>query len=445
MVDSVAVLPPGWRAFDSNGHIITDGILAFYDAGTTDPLVVYSDTTLSTSLGATVSCNSAGFPVTSGNVKTLVYTGADPYKIRLTSVIFGGTVFEFDAVRGALDTSSFLTSAAVADINILPVSTNRTVTTSDKGALLNVNCSAGTIVITLDPADQLGDGFLVGIRHDGTANQVRIIADGTDEFAIPGVVTVAFALTGRGQTSWIACDGVGFKVYSEAEGFIGGTTGIIRIADRLSTPPGSPNPGQRYIVTSGPTGAWSTFAEHDIAEANGAGGWFKYTPPSDCGWVAFVQDEDANYSFIGSVWVQSDASTTVAGRVRLATQAEQEAASSVLLAVPPGRQHFHPSAAKAWVRFTTTTSTTIGADYGVSSLNDAGTGHTGVNFDTSFSSAEYCLASLTTFTTGNSLTTVLSAHSNNPPAAGACAVLTIIGNGTLEDKAINGVAFFGDH
>jgi hypothetical protein len=302
MVDSVAVLPPGWRAFDNNGNLLTDAILAFFDAGTSNARTVYSDANLSVSLGTTVNCNSAGYPVSSGNAKTLIYTGSTAYKIRLTSVLFGGTVFEHDNVRGALDTSTFLTSAAVADRNIVNVSTDRAVTIADKGSLLNVNCSAAAIALTFDDASDC-EGLWVGIRHDGTANQVKITGDGTDTFGLPGVNATAFSLTGRGQTVWISCDGASFKVESEAQPLIMGNTGVIAIADRLATPPGSPTPGARYIVTSSPTGAWSSFAEHDIAEANGFGGWFRYTPASDCGWIAYVQDEDVNYQFRGSAWV----------------------------------------------------------------------------------------------------------------------------------------------
>jgi hypothetical protein len=301
MVDSVAVLPPGWRAFDNNGNLLTDAILAFFDAGTSDARTVYSDANLSVSLGTTVNCNSAGYPVSSGNAKTLIYTGSTAYKIRLTSVLFGGTVFEHDNVRGALDTSTFLTSAAVADRNIVNVSADRAVTIADKGSLLNVNCSAAAITLTFDDASDC-EGLWVGIRHDGTANQVKITGDGTDTFGLPGVNATAFALAGRGQTVWISCEGASFKVESDAPPLIMGNTGVIAIADRLATPPGSPNPGARYIVTSSPTGDWSSFAQHDIAEANGFGGWFRYTPASDCGWIAYVQDEDVNYQFRGSAW-----------------------------------------------------------------------------------------------------------------------------------------------
>jgi hypothetical protein len=305
MPDSISVIGPGFRATDNNGAIITDGILAFFAAGTTTPLTVYSDSGLTTSLGTTVTCNSAGYPVTSANAKTLVYTGTAAYKIRLTSVLFGGTVFEFDNVKAALNTASFLTSAAVADKTIVATSVNRAITVADKGKLINVNCTSAALTMTLDSASVLGSGFFVGVRHDGTANQVKITGNGTDAFGVGSASTTGLSLTGRGQVVWIACDGTGFKIDAEVPPLIAGNAGVIIIADRLSTPPGSPTAGARYIVTASPLGAWSTFAQHDIAEATGQGTWFKYTPATNIGWMAYVQDESRYYSLVGSAWVES--------------------------------------------------------------------------------------------------------------------------------------------
>jgi len=301
MVDSVAVLPPGWRALDANGDPFTDAVLSFFDAGTSNTRTVYSDSSLSTSLGVTVDCNSGGEPVTSGNVPTLIYTGNTAYKITISSVI-GGFTRTFDNIKGALDTSSFLTSAAVADQSVVNISTNRSITASDKGKLINANCSGGALTMTFADAATLGNGFFCGIRHVGTANQIKITGDGADTFAISGASPTGFSLTGLGHTVWVACDGTNFKIHSECPPLLGGTVGIIVIADRLSTPPVSPNPGARYILTSSPTGDWSGFAEHDIAEADGFGTWFNYTPATDCGWIAYVQDEGLSYQFIGSSW-----------------------------------------------------------------------------------------------------------------------------------------------
>lgn len=315
MVDSVAVLPPGWRAFNNNGALITDGVLEFFESETTDPLEVFADAALSVSLGTEVACNSAGYPVSSGNAKTLIYTGAAPYKVRLTSVIFGGSVFEHDEVRGALDTSAFLTTAAVANKSVVAESNSRTITAADKGKIINFNPSAGALTATFSAASALGDGFWVGLRHDGTANQIKVTGNGSDLFGLNGVNVTGFSLTGRGQVVYVVCNGTGFKIDGQVDALIGNTTGLILIEDRLSTPPGAPNPGARYLVTGSPTGAWSTFAAHDIAEASGSGTWFKYTPPASCGWQAYVKDEDQFYSFRAAAWVADGVLSSVQGLV----------------------------------------------------------------------------------------------------------------------------------
>lgn len=215
MVDSISIIGPGWRATNSSGQIITDGVLEFFDAGTSNARTVYSDSSLSTSLGTTVDCNSGGYPVTSGNVRTLIYTGNTAYKVLLTSDAVGGTVWEHDNVLGALDTSGFLTEAEVADQSVVNISANRNITSADKGKLINMNCSGGTLAATLADASTLGDGFFVGIRHDGTANAITITGDGSDTFGIAGENVTSFSLIGRGHSIWIACDGVNFKTHSE--------------------------------------------------------------------------------------------------------------------------------------------------------------------------------------------------------------------------------------
>lgn len=392
MADAISVIGPGWRATDSDGNIIEDGILHFFDAGTSDARTVYSDDDLSVALGTTVSCNIGGYPVTSGNNRTLIYTGDTAYKVRLTSATLGGTVWEHDNVRGALDTSSFLTSASVADKSVVAVTANRSVTSDDKGKLLDVDCSGSVLTMTFDDAVTLGDGFWVGIRHNGTANQVEIAGDGSDTFGYGDVNVTRFALIGRGHTVWIVCNAANFKVDAEAPPLIGATTGVIRIADRLSTPPGSPDPGARYIVTSSPTGDWSGFSEHDIAEADGDGGWFNYTPPTDCGWIAYVQDEDLNYQFRASSWVEyaHPASDTVAGVQENADQSEMEAASSSTRTVTPDVLHYHPGVAKAWAYVSESGGDyTLEESYNVSGITDNGTGDVTVTWDTDFSSADY--------------------------------------------------------
>lgn len=73
----------------------------------------------------------------------------------------------------------------------------------------------------------------------------------------------------------------------------------LAVADKdLSTPPGSPAEGARYIVGGSPTGAWSGHATHVAAWQDGA--WAFYVPVA--GWLAWVADESQSYLFAGGGW-----------------------------------------------------------------------------------------------------------------------------------------------
>jgi hypothetical protein len=85
------------------------------------------------------------------------------------------------------------------------------------------------------------------------------------------------------------------------------------------------------------------------------------------------------------------AETAVTG-LAAASQAEQEAGSSTLVATTPGRQHFHQSAAKAWVRFNGTGVLSIYGSYNVLSVTDDSTGNYTINWDTDFADANYATA-----------------------------------------------------
>jgi hypothetical protein len=82
--------------------------------------------------------------------------------------------------------------------------------------------------------------------------------------------------------------------------------------------------------------------------------------------------------------------TTLAstGGATVASQAEQEAGTSTTVFTTPGRQHFHPSAAKAWVCSTQST-TTIQRGYNVASVADTATGRSTITFTTNMSDTAY--------------------------------------------------------
>jgi len=96
--------------------------------------------------------------------------------------------------------------------------------------------------------------------------------------------------------------------------------------------------------------------------------------------------------------------TAVIG-ISAASQAEQEAGSSTSVSTTPGRQQYHPSAAKGWI-YWSADGTTINASHNVSSLDDNGVGDYGINWDVDFSSVNYATVAQTEDTDTGSLCNV---------------------------------------
>ena len=75
--------------------------------------------------------------------------------------------------------------------------------------------------------------------------------------------------------------------------------------------------------------------------------------------------------------------------IPFASQAQQEAGTSNVVAVTPGVQQFHKSACKVWVNFQGTGTVAIRDAFNVSSVTDNGTGDYTINFTVPFSNASY--------------------------------------------------------
>jgi hypothetical protein len=87
-----------------------------------------------------------------------------------------------------------------------------------------------------------------------------------------------------------------------------------------------------------------------------------------------------------------------------ATKAQLEAASSTSTFASPGRQQYHPSAAKYWGQSTVSAgvpATPGGASFNVSSVTDVATGRATWNFTTAFSSSNYGAFGCTEYNSGS--------------------------------------------
>lgn len=304
MSDSISVVIPGWRATDADGNPIAGATLEFYDAGSTTAKVVYSNFGLSTSLGSIVTCDASGYPTSDGSTRVLVYTGSDPYKI-ICKTAAGAVVWSHDNVRGASVVPE-TTSAALPTTPVISKTTAYTIVPDDRGKLINANCSGGNIIFTMPSALEVGDNWTVGIRHAGSANLVTLKTV-LNEIVSDGQITAkAKTLAARGETCWLTSDGAGWTITSYVPPRMLGTLGLIKIADRLTATPTAPDGGARYIINGAPTGAWSVlgFAQNDVAEADGNGGWFRFTPVE--GQMAWVDDENRLTMFYDAAWHDQD-------------------------------------------------------------------------------------------------------------------------------------------
>jgi hypothetical protein len=131
--------------------------------------------------------------------------------------------------------------------------------------------------------------------------------------------------------------------------------------------------------------------------------------------------------------------------VSIATQAEQEAGSSTSVFTSPGRQQYHPSAAKAWIRFNGTGTPAIDASYNVTSITDVGTGRWIVNFTTSFSSANYGVSAICEGDSSFTYVYVIACDPSTAPTASAFAIRIMDGGAVgNRDSAKIFLSFFGD-
>lgn len=141
-------------------------------------------------------------------------------------------------------------------------------------------------------------------------------------------------------------------------------------------------------------------------------------------------------------FVGSDGTDTLS--VAAATQAEQETGSATNKPVTSGRQHYHQSAVKGWVKSNFDAS--ADASYNVSSVTDIGTGQIGVNWDTDFSSGDYAVVATAKIDpAGSTASTIIAQIRDTGFAAGVSRIDSIrVSDGTSVDATELMVAALGD-
>ena len=123
----------------------------------------------------------------------------------------------------------------------------------------------------------------------------------------------------------------------------------------------------------------------------------------------------------------------------VATQAMQEAGSSITASVTPGRQQYHPSAAKGWC--SAGVSGNINAAYNVTSVTDGGAGKATINWTVVFTGSYAMMATALT-STGTSLLTLINSATFSVASSEINTITST--TGALADPDAYSIAAFGD-
>lgn len=395
----------GQTLVDGNGAPYAAAKAYFYETGTTTAKATYSNAGLSSANANPVVADSDGR-------FGLIYLVAGRYKIVLTDANDVQVGDDLDPVDGVLA----LISAASAPSPTYAFM--RYHNTSD-GNVYRRN-SANSAWINEGPVDGLGNAASVTQQLAGTA---------TDAFCTPDSVA---GLWQRGadiaSASTLSLPAGGGGVFN-----ITGTTGITGISSAQ---------GGRTV--------WLKFAGALTLTNSGsfilAGGANITTAAGD--WYAFTNDAAQDAS--GSTWRMSGFVKASGSPLNmtdfLATQAEQETGTSTVKYVTSGRQHYHDSAAKAWLTGDYGgggTPSPAADSYNVSSVGDTGTGIMTVNFTTSFGSANYVQAGMCQRASTNSALWP-AIHISTDPTASACAIAFVSDGATNTDPSFYSSAFHGD-
>ncbi len=115
----------------------------------------------------------------------------------------------------------------------------------------------------------------------------------------------------------------------------------------------------------------------------------------------------------------------------VATQAQQETATATTLFVCPGRQHFHPSAAKVWCQ--AGVAGNIASSYNMTSVTDVGTGQIAFIIGTDFSSSNWCSIVQGLIGAGGAAATTYVTHSSSQAAGQILGQVVNLGDYQVSD------------
>lgn len=239
-----------------------------------------------------------------------------------------------------------------------------------------VNGDTADAEVVMNDLNDIASEISNSLALDGQSTMTGVVKLATGSVSSPALQWGADSNTGlyriSGDTFGATCGGVLQVTFS--------TSGL-----SLTTP---------LAVTQGGTGA-ATAAAAATALGLGTGDSPQFTAVN----IGAATDTTVTRTGAGALAVEGNAIFT-AGNA--ATQAQMETATSLVVPVTPGRQHFHPGMVKAWASVGNNGATALGQTYNVTSATRNGAGDVTVTFTDALSGVGYAaIITMKTTTVGN--------------------------------------------
>jgi hypothetical protein len=307
---------------------------------------------------------------------------------------------------------------------------------------ITLSLAAGTITASQMAAPaSLQNGGTVG----GTANAITLTpTPALGAYTAQDMRTFLPGATNTSGTVTVAVSGLATR---DIKKFIGGAAVILAVGDLIIAQPALIlDDGTKYILmnpqtyTQGADVASATTTNIDTA----TGDYVHITGTTTITGITLAQGRQATVEFTGAltftngvslilpgganittaagdtailrgeasgvvrciVYTKADGTAIVGGAApSAAAQSDQETATSTTTYVSPGRQQFHPSAAKCWGYVTVSSGTpTLAASNNITSITDAGLGLLTVTIATDHSSANYAIIAGIEYISGSKAT-----------------------------------------
>ena len=358
---------------------------------------------------------------------------------------------------------------------------------ADRDKLIRADATSGAVTVTLVAAATAGDGFMLAIKKiDSSGNAV--IIDGNASETIDGAATVT--LSNQYEVAILICNGTSWNIINSAAAqsttFAADNatdTAVTNIITIQHTTSGTPtagigtgilfnsesadespsNFGRIAFVSDDVTGgSEDTFLAVQSRTAGAAlADSYKFkrtgvsnaliTQANTAERTYTLPDADLAFTYSGGkaifagtlsatrTYTLPDASFTF---IQPGVQSDQETGTSTTVAVTPGIQQYHASAAKMWAYVTVSGGTpSLDASYNVTSITDTSAGNVTVTIATDFSSANYC--AVANAITAGGVSHVASVKTGQ--GAGTLVVRTYLGSAGTDTDNINlAVVAFGD-